>query len=454
MIKLVCFDLDGVLVSSKEAHFESLNMALAEQDNKFVIEREEHIKKYDGLPTTKKLEMLHKEKGLPKDLFEKVWTRKQELTAGVISKFVRPNNQIISTMRRLKERGISVFVCSNSIRQTTKMYLLNLGLVEWVDDYISNEDVKQPKPNPAMYLKAMIKAGVSPCETMVVEDSHVGVKAAISSGAHLYVVSDPSEVNEEGIVGEIERLNKINPKPWRDRKMNILIPMAGAGSRFAQAGYTSPKPLIDVFGKPMIQVVVENINIDANYIYVVQKSHYEQYGLRQMLNLVTPGCKIVLTEGVTEGAACTTLLAKDHINNDNPLLIANSDQYMSWSSSDFSYCMKSAKCDGGILTFNSDHPKWSYVKTDEEGDVVEIKEKQVISNMATVGVYYWRAGSEYVKYAEKMIAENRRVNNEFYVAPVYEDAIKDGRRIRAYKVDQMWGLGTPEDLEKFMKRDS
>lgn len=451
MIKLVCFDLDGVLVDSKETHYESLNMALSELGEQFVIGRDEHLMKYDGLPTTKKLEMLHRDKGLPKELFEKVWRRKQEYTQEVVSKFVFPNEEIVKVFKELNKKGIKIFVCSNAIRQTTKMYLFHLGLIKWVDEYISNEDVRNPKPNPSMYLKAILNAGSSPSETLIVEDSHVGIKAATASGAHLYVVGDPSDVNVDNIFHEIERLEIDSPKPWRDKKMNILVPMAGAGSRFASAGYTFPKPLIEIFGKPMIQVVVENINIDANYTYVVQKAHYEKYNLKYMLNFITPGCNVVLTEGVTEGAACTTLLAKEFINDGNPLLIANSDQYVTWSSLDFAYCMKSGKCDGGILTFKSTHPKWSYVKTDEEGHIKEIKEKQVISDMATVGIYYWSKGSDYVRYAEKMISENRRVNNEFYVAPVYEDAIREDKKIKAYQVEQMWGLGTPEDLEIFLR---
>jgi hypothetical protein len=454
MIKLVCFDLDGVLVESKEMHFESLNLALSEFGENFPIAKDEHLMKYDGLPTTKKLEMLHRDKGLPKELFEKVWRRKQELTRDVISKFVRPNEEIIKVFEELNRRGIKIFVCSNSIRQTTKMYLFHLGLIQWVDEYISNEDVRNPKPNPSMYLKAMLTAGASPSETLIVEDSHVGIKAAVASGANFHVVADPSEVNLENIKYEIEKLNSDSQKPWRDKKMNILIPMAGAGSRFAMAGYTFPKPLIEVSGKPMIQVVVENINIEANYIYVVQKEHYEKYNLKYMLNFITPGCRIVLTEGVTEGAACTTLLAENFIDNGNSLLIANSDQYVSWNSSDFAYCMKSNKYDGGVLTFKSTHPKWSYVTTDEEGCIKDIKEKQVISDMATVGIYYWAKGSDYVRYAKKMISENRRVNNEFYVAPVYEDAIRDGKKIKAYQVEQMWGLGTPEDLNLFLEKKS
>ncbi len=232
--------------------------------------------------------------------------------------------------------------------------------------------------------------------------------------------------------------------------MKVLIPMAGAGSRFEKAGYTFPKPLIEVNGKPMIQVVVENLNIDAQHIFIVQKSHYEKYNLQYLLNLIAPNCEIVQVDGVTEGAACTTLLAKEFINNDEPLLTANSDQFIDWNSNEFLYSMQASGVDGGILTFESVHPKWSFAKLDEDGFVSEVAEKKPISNKATVGVYYWSKGSDYVKYAEQMIAKDRRVNNEFYVCPVFNEAIEDKKKIKVFDIDKMWGLGTPEDLEVFL----
>jgi dTDP-glucose pyrophosphorylase len=242
-----------------------------------------------------------------------------------------------------------------------------------------------------------------------------------------------------------------NIPAWKDEKMNILIPMAGAGSRFQQAGYTFPKPLIDVEGKPMIQVVVENLNIEANYIYVVQKSHREKFNLDTMLNLITPGCRIVETEGITEGAACTALLAKDLIDSDSPLFFANSDQFVEWDSNEFMYKMNETDCDGGIVTFRSAHPKWSFAKIDERGLVTEVAEKNPISDIATVGFYYWKKGSDFVKYAESMIEKEIRVNNEFYVCPVFNEAIGDDKQIRIFDVDKMWGLGTPEDLKHFLE---
>jgi dTDP-glucose pyrophosphorylase len=241
-----------------------------------------------------------------------------------------------------------------------------------------------------------------------------------------------------------------NVIPWRRDKLNVLIPMAGAGSRFAAAGYTFPKPLIEVRNEPMIQVVVENLNMEAHFIYLVQREHYEKYNLKYMLNLLTPGCDVVLVDGLTEGAACTTLLAKDLIDNDTPLVIANSDQYVEWNSNEVMYAFSGEGIDGGILAFHSTHPKWSYVSLDESGFAKEVAEKKVISDNATVGIYYWAKGSDYVKYANEMIAANDRTNNEFYVAPTFNYAIKDGKKIRVKYAQEMWGLGTPEDLNYFL----
>jgi dTDP-glucose pyrophosphorylase len=203
----------------------------------------------------------------------------------------------------------------------------------------------------------------------------------------------------------------------------------------------------------MIQVVVDNLAVEANFIFVVQKEHREKYNLDSMLNLITPGCKIVEVEGVTEGAACTTLLAKEFIDNNEPLVIANSDQFVEWNSLDFFYKMNEQNLDAGIVSFHSTHPKWSYAKTDENGFVSEVAEKNPISNIATVGIYYWKHGSDYVRFAEQMIENNIRVNKEFYVCPVFNEAIKAGLKIKTFDVPKMWGLGTPEDLNYFLEKN-
>ena len=300
----------------------------------------------------------------------------------------------------------------------------------------------------------MIKVGVNPNETVIVEDSHIGRKGALSSGAHLCAVEDSSDVSYEKIQKVIDSANKksnIRPK-WQGGNMNVLIPMAGAGSRFEQAGYTFPKPLIEVNGKPMIQVVVENLNIDAKHIFIVQKEHYKKYNLKYLLNLITDNnCEIVQVDGITEGAACTTLLAKQFIDNDEPLVMANSDQFLEWNSNEFMYSMVADDVDGGIVSFEATHPKWSFAKLGEDGFVTEVAEKKPISNIATVGVYYWSKGSDYVKYAEQMIDKDIRTNNEFYVCPVYNEAIGDDKKVKVFPIEKMWGLGTPEDLNNFLE---
>ena len=155
---------------------------------------------------------------------------------------------------------------------------------------------------------------------------------------------------------------------------------------------------------------------------------------------------------MTEGAACSTLLAKEYINNDNPMIMANSDQIVDWNSNECMYSFYADDIDGGILTFPNTHPKWSYVKLGNNGFVCEVAEKKVISDLATVGIYFWRRGSDYVKYAEQMISKNIRVNGEFYVAPVFNEAIGDGKLIRTKNVTAMHGIGTPEDLNNYLNR--
>ena len=449
-IKFVIFDLDGVLVEAKEIHYEALNEALGE---KYIITWDEHLSRYDGLKTSQKLEMLTKDKGLPVELYEEIWMNKQKLTIEKL-RSLSQSEQLIECMSSLTNDGYKIAVCSNSIRKTVLTVLSKLGIIEYVDLIISNEDVKNSKPHPEMYWKAISVMSFLPEQTLIVEDSPYGLLAASRSKSHVLRVKSSTEVSYSNIIKKINEIkmgNTTTTPKWKNEKLNILIPMAGAGSRFQQAGYTFPKPLIEVNNKPMIQVVVENLNIDANYIYVVQKSHREKYNLDTMLNLVTPGCKIVEVDILTEGAACTALLAKEYINNDSPLFFANSDQFVEWDSNEFMYKMQESNCDGGIVTFKATHPKWSFAKIDDNGFVTEVAEKNPISDNATVGFYYWKNGSDFVKYAEQMIERNIRVNNEFYVCPVFNQAIEDCKKVRIFESEKMWGLGTPEDLNFYLE---
>lgn len=237
---------------------------------------------------------------------------------------------------------------------------------------------------------------------------------------------------------------------YKNNKLNVVIPMAGLGSRFQKVGYELPKPLIDVNGKPMVKLVVESMNIDAHFIYIVQKNHRLDYPLDDILSF-TPNFSIVEVDGLTEGAACSVLASKELINNDNPLIIMNSDQLIIWDSNDFMGAVKNY--DGAIMCFEAYDSKWSFARVNDDNLITEVAEKKPISNKATAGIYYWKHGSDFVKSAEQMIEKNIRVNNEFYVCPVYNEAIGNGLQIYNFMIESkdMWGLGTPEDLDYYLK---
>ena len=234
--------------------------------------------------------------------------------------------------------------------------------------------------------------------------------------------------------------------------------MAGAGSRFAVAGYKDPKPFIDVMGKPMIQWVIENLSteIDHRFIFICQSKHQLEYGFDARLKKVLSNFQIIAIDGITQGAAETVLFASALIDNDNPLLIANSDQYVEYKIEDFLSSVGDEHVDGSILTMTSNSPKWSYIRFNESFNVTEVREKEVISSEATVGIYAFARGRDFVSAAKIMVQKNLRVNGEFYVAPVYNELIQQGKVIKFRNIgtdsEQMNGLGTPEDLELFIQK--
>jgi dTDP-glucose pyrophosphorylase len=238
--------------------------------------------------------------------------------------------------------------------------------------------------------------------------------------------------------------------------LNIVVPMAGAGSRFLKAGYKEPKPLIKIHGRPMIQVVINNLRptCEHRFIFICQKEHADMYSLESALNTWAPGCEVIVIEGLTDGAACTVLKARELINSHNELMIANSDQYVDVDVTGYLTYLRRQNLDGLIMSMQACDPKWSYAKVGEGGMVTEVVEKRVVSNHATVGIYNFRSGRDFVDAAEEMIALNMRVNGEFYVAPVYNQLIQRGRRVGLYDIGSvdsgMYGLGIPEDLERFL----
>ena len=243
-----------------------------------------------------------------------------------------------------------------------------------------------------------------------------------------------------------------------NKPLNIVVPMAGRGSRFAVAGYTDPKPMISVGHRPMIEWVIENIRPSRphHFIFICLGEHLRQYPeVAEKLREICSGCDIIPVDQVTEGAACTVLLARDIIDTDAPLMTVNSDQIVDLPIDQYLEFGDSESLGGQIMTFWSDNPKWSFCRLNGSGFVTEVVEKEVVSNHATVGIYNFRHGRDFVRAADSMIAKDLRVNGEFYVAPAYNQLIAEGHRIAVKATGQegdgMYGLGIPEDLDLFKK---
>lgn len=245
-----------------------------------------------------------------------------------------------------------------------------------------------------------------------------------------------------------------NTNPQEDI-LNIVIPMAGNGTRFQQKGYTKPKPLIDIHSIPMIAVVMNNIKPQQKhrFILICQKKHTKDHELQKHIQNISNDVTLIEIDKPTKGQLCTVLLAKDYINSNNPLMIANSDQFVTYDINQ--YLQNSLDYDGFIMTFNESDPKWSYAKIDGNNNVTQVAEKVVISNEATVGIYNFKHGKDFVKAADTMIEKQITHNGEYYVSPVYNELISTGKKIGYKNIgklqETMHGLGTPNDLENFLK---
>lgn len=228
--------------------------------------------------------------------------------------------------------------------------------------------------------------------------------------------------------------------------MNILIPMAGAGSRFTNAGYTMPKPLVPVRGKPMISRAVETLGLNGRYIFVIRNNDE----LRDLLYDMVPSCKIVEIDHQTRGSAETALHAS-HLIDNGPLLITNCDQIMHWNGKQFQTFLYHVDLDGVIVTYYKNNPRNSYAKVDKMGFVTQIREKEVISDISLNGIHYWRDGNDFISSARTMMQCNDNVNGEFYIAPTYNYLINQGKKIGIYHIpsSQHHAVGIPEDLAKY-----
>ena len=452
-IKAIIFDLDGVLIDARTLHYEAFRQAFESLSPPHTLSWKEHEELYDGLSTRQKLEKMIDMKIILKEDAARISSEKQRITNILIEKTVKARPYLINLLKTLRSEGYTLVCATNSIRETLDTMLNTVKISEFFSFTLSNNDVDNPKPSPDIYSLSFNKLGLLPTECLICEDSPHGRKAAYSSGAYVLEIEDANDLTLEKIHKKINSIQ--NNIPIVDSTIQIVIPMAGEGSRFQKAGYTVPKPFIDVRGKYMIQWVIDNVKstkYNLEFIFLCREKHLENNSM-SFLDKMGASYKIVPVKTLTEGAACTVLLAKNVLNPELPIVIVNSDQYLEWDADSFYTSLLNPTYDGVISTFYSPDPsdiKWSFVELDENTRITKVAEKIWLGPNATTGIYGWKRASDFILYTEQMIQKNIRVNNEFYVCPVYNEAIQDSKKIRLVECKKLWGLGVPNDLDNFL----
>jgi HAD superfamily hydrolase (TIGR01509 family) len=447
MIKAFIFDLDGVLVDFKDIHKTAFITAWNKTYHEHLIDDLLHARMLEALSTHQKIDILESHFGIQCDRLL-VNDRKQSITAELLETApVYENTR--AALEWAHSQGIMLGCCSNSIRSTVLVSLQKLVPLSYFSVILSNQDITNGKPHPEIYQRAVSMLGVSSDEVLVFEDSLVGKQSARDAGLNVIDVVDAMDITPTFL-----ETCKLSNKRNVTKPVNIVIPMAGMGSRFQKNGYSTPKPFLPVDGKPMFEWVIDNIvppSVRPNAIIhiIVRSEHLDPFKELNKNNYT-----LHTVERLTEGAACTVLTVKEAINNDSALVIANSDQYLEWDADNFYRSLFHPSYDGVISTFpqsDSSDLRWSYANLNDQGYVTAVAEKKYIGPVATTGIYGWARGADFVRDAEEMIQANIRVNNEFYVCPVYNQTIARGGKIRIHNCEKMWGLGVPEDYEYFLR---
>ncbi|CAO3363712.1 glycosyltransferase family 2 protein [Azospirillum palustre] len=306
----------------------------------------------------------------------------------------------------------------------------------------------EAKVNDAYYLSSTLNE-------LVLDGKKVGYERINASDYHSLFSPPKVEEYERALQRQAFAILSGQTKNMPPVRATILIPMAGRGSRFADAGYDKPKPFIDVNGLTMIERVMDNLQVEgARYVLLPLDAHLKQEPAIADRLGQRPDITFCPITQVTEGTACTVLQARAAIDPHAPLLIANCDQLVDVDCSRFIEDCFSRGLDGSIMVFRDAerNPKWSFARLNEHGLVAEVREKVAISDLATVGIYFFARGGDFIRWATDMIVRNDRVNGEFYTCPVYNYGIQDGARIGVYEIaaDAMHGLGTPTDLEAYL----
>lgn len=436
----ILFDLDGVLADTFDIQIESTLEAFLKVKG-YKLSGKYHNLIGSTITTLKKLSILKNDNIINDNEINLIYKLKKEIADTKFNN-IKPDKDKICLFNYLKEKNCNIAVVTNGNKNSAKLILSKIGVLDKIDLLIANEDVINKKPHPEPYVRAISHFGGELNNYIIFEDSEVGIQSAKGTGVFVHKVNNYKDVN----IPTINRINGI-------KNINILIPMAGLGSRFSKRGFKKIKPLIEVAGVPMIKKAIDSLNIYGNYIFIV-RCNENINELKKYLLEYKPGCKIVDVAHLTEGSASSCYLAKELINNDNELIITNCDQYLEWESENFLKETRDQNLDCCVLTYKSSSNKNSFIKVNEINNAEMIREKEVISDNALVGVHYFKKGSFFIESYEEIFNNKIKFKSEYYVSTVCDNMIKKDYKVGHIgmgKTERYHSLGTPEDYFKFLK---
>jgi HAD superfamily hydrolase (TIGR01509 family) len=454
-VQLVVFDLDGVLVDSRDLHYEALNAAIeAEAGTQYVITRAEHESIYDGLSTNQKLRLMSLTKELPLEAHARIWQRKQELTDVLVRQQLAPVAHVTQLLQQLKRCGYPVAVASNCIRSSVRNILDSIGLLPYIDACFSNEDVAHAKPEPDIYIKACASFGLQPHQALVVEDSTKGFEAALRAGCHLLKVDGTASVTAAAV---FRRLQEVDAAPV---PITVVIPLAGNSPQAWLDGPESapaelPLFLTDVRGRPALEWAVRSIKsarFPMRFVFVVKDAQAAALKLESMCVKATgyEPTTVVRARAETLGALKTVLQARQLLAPGAPLLIFDGSHIVDWRAGGCVDDVLCSRADGAVTVCSSSDPRWSYVRMQSNSNaVLEVHEKIAVSNSACSGLYFWRRAADFLEAADAVVAADTRTRGLFFLAPTFNHTIRGGAAVEAVPIAQTWSLRTASEVSFF-----
>lgn len=465
-IRLVVFDLDGVLVESRDLHYEALNRALEEEAGaQYVISRDEHEHVYDGLSTNQKLQMLGVAKGLPRDLHKNVWTKKQEYTESLVKEVLLPSDNILNAITALKQMCLPVCVASNCIKSSVQTILTHVGLIQHVDVYLSNEDVDNAKPSPDIYQKACNIFGVDPSCTLVVEDSTKGFEAASRAGCHLLRVTNPNDVTASSVKSRIQELETLT------EDVTVVLPLAGPYPEIWQARETPEMPIFlsDVGGESILEIVGKSLlsrRYITKYIFIVKESAANAFDIDSLCARAVnfAPLKIVKIKTDTLSSIHSILqVPAEFIAENTPLLVADGHHLPVWRQGQSLDDLLGSHSDASLTAFQSIDPRFSYVRLNTNSrfnsdirskqgpnSLIEVTmESRPSSNLACSGLYYFKQARYFLKAAEAVIQANQRWLGRFYTAQLFNKLVEDGLEAEALHLTNSWSLRNVNEVQNY-----